>query len=123
MKVSIYQDTPSMSDELVGRIDEAGKVYDVSAGRELYVGWIDYEESEVYSLDDELLGWVEGEEDIVSCLGDENDEIGFVNQIGEVFGFDDDGEDVFLGRICDMQDAVEGAAALLLLFRSPASRQ
>ena len=122
MEVSIYQDTPSMSDELVGRIDEAGKVYNVTAGRDHYVGWIDYEESEVYSLDNELLGWVEGEEDIVSCLSEENNEVGFVNLNGEVFGFNDDGEDVFLGRISEMQDAVEGAAAFLLLFGPPAKR-
>jgi hypothetical protein len=116
MEVWIYQDTPALSDEPIGRIDETGKVYDVSAGRELYIGRIDYEEGEVYSLKNELLGWVEGEEDIVSCLGNEEDEIGFVNQYGEIFSYDDDGEDIYLGRVCDMQDSVEGAAALLLLF-------
>lgn len=90
-----------------GDVDQPGRV----------VGRIDYEEGDIFDLNETLTGWVEEEGAIIRQFSDAEDEqIGYVNEAGEVFGYTDEGEEICLGVIPDLKDAAEGAAALLLLL-------
>jgi hypothetical protein len=116
MEVKIYRDVPMLPDKLIGRIDDEGKVHNVGSGEDEFIGWIDYEEGEVYDADDELMGWLEEDGLIIGHYDDDDEDIGYVTEDGEVYGYDDDGEDVYLGKVVIMEDATEGAAAMLLFF-------
>lgn len=116
MEVQIFLDVPGEAEKLIGRIAEDGKVYNLEDGDSEFIGWIDYEEGEVYDADDGLMGWVEDDGDIVGSYEDDEEEIGFVNEDGEVFGYDEDGEELYLGKVMGIQDSTEGAAAMLLFF-------
>lgn len=116
MDVKIYQDVPMLPDKLIGRIDENGKVYQIKDGKDEYIGWLDYEAGEVYDEGDELMGWVEDDGVIIAQYEDEEEDLGYVTEEGEVYGYDESEEDLYLGKVTDMQDATEGAAAMLLFF-------
>lgn len=118
MDVLIYRDIPMMPDKLIGRIDEKGKVYDVESGKETYVGWINYEEGDVYDEEDDLMGWIEDDGAIVGHYDEDEDlEIGYITEQGEVYGYgEEEGEEIYVGKLKNMQNGAEGAAAMLLFF-------
>lgn len=117
MDVKIYRDVPMLPDKLIGRIDNEGKIYDLEdVEKEEYIGWINYEEGEVYDVDDELMGWLEDDGAIVGHYEDGDEEIGYVTEEGEVYGYDEDEEEIYLGKVTGMEDATEGAAAMLLFY-------
>jgi hypothetical protein len=116
MEVKIYRDVPLLPDVLIGRINEEGKVFDVESGEEEYIGYIDYKEGEVYDPDEDLMGWIENDGTIIGQYEDEKEEIGYVTDDGEVYGYDDEGQELYLGKVTPMQDATEGAAAMLLFY-------
>ena len=116
MDIKIYQDVPMLPDRLIGHIDDTGKVYATKSGKDEFVGWIDYEEGEVYDTEDELMGWLEEEGAIIGHYDDGDEEIGYVTDDGEVYGYDEDEKDLYLGKLVTMEDATEGAAAMLLFF-------
>jgi hypothetical protein len=114
-EIEIYREVPLSPDKLIGRIDDEAKVYDVTA-EEKMIGWIDYEEGDVYDAENELLGWVESDGAIIRYMDEEEEDIGFVTEDGEVYGYDEGGDNLYLGRVKEMRDAVEGAVAMLLFF-------
>jgi hypothetical protein len=116
MEVKIYRDVPMLPDKLIGRINDEGKVFDIESGEEEFIGWIDYNEGEVYDADDELMGWIENDGTIIGQYEDEDEEIGYVTDDGEVYGYDDEGKDLYLGKVTPTQDATDGAAAMLLFY-------
>ncbi|MBN2548642.1 MAG: hypothetical protein JXB15_05775 [Anaerolineales bacterium] len=116
MVIQIYRDVPGKDGQLIGRIAEDGKVYNLEEEPESYVGYVDYEEGEVYDEDDGLMGWIEDDGAIVGSYEDDDEEIGYVTEEGEVFGYDENGDDLYLGRVTEMRDSTEGAAAMLLFF-------
>lgn len=103
--------------EVIGWIDTRGMVYAGEPGQAAEpVGRIDYLEGDIYNAREELIGWIEDEGAIIAVCNEEDEQVGFVSEDGEVFGYDSDGEEVCLGIIPDLDDAVQGAAALLLLL-------
>jgi len=124
-RIFIYRCTTSTEDgfptlaagEVVGWIDSHGMVY---AGEPDLpsepVGRIDYLEGDIYNARDELIGWIEDEGAIIAVCNEEDEQVGFVSEDGEVFGYNPDGEEICLGIIPDLDDSVQGAAALLLLL-------
>ena len=116
MEVKIYRDVPMLPDKLIGRIDDVGKVFDIESDEEEYIGWIDYDEGEVYDADDDLMGWIEDDCTIIGQYEDDNENIGYVTDEGEVFGYDDEGKDLYMGKVALMRDTTEGAAAMLLFY-------
>lgn len=124
----IYENVVMAPDKLVGRIDADGKIYAYeSDSKEEYIGWIDYEEGEVYNVDDELIGYIEEDGEIVAVYDDDDEEsLGFVEEDGSLYLYplveeDEDEEEIegepsLVGKITEMEDATEGAAALLFFF-------
>ena len=112
MDVKIYRDKPLAPDQLIGRIDERGKVFDLTGDEENYVGWIDYDEGDIYNANDERIGWAEDDGEILKFHEDQEEEIGFVTEEGELFEYYEDDEKSF-GKLKGLQDFAEGAAALL----------
>ena len=117
MDAKIYRDVQMGPDKLVGRIDDEGRIYDVESGSDKYPGWIDYDEGEIFDESDDLMGWIEDDGMIVGYYDeDSEEEIGYVTEDGELYGYDADDNDVYVGKVANMQDATEGAAAMLFFF-------
>ena len=57
MVIKIYIDKPFAPDELSGQIDVEGLVFIAGSGKEEYLGWIDYEDGDVYNVADTLIGY------------------------------------------------------------------
>ena len=113
MDVKIYRDEALTPDNYVGRIDERGKVSRVELDKDDYLGWIDYEEGDIYDEHDDIIGWVEKDGEVIRLVDDEEEEIGFVTEEGELYWYDKNGEEEFFGKLKHMEDISEGAAALL----------
>ena len=118
MVVRIFVDKPIAPDELCGQIDAQGEVYTIGTASEEYLGWIDYEEGDVYDEDDILIGWAEDDGTIIAYYQDTEEEleIGFVTEDGQLSYYDEEGEAIYFGRLRNQQKYVEGAAALLLFI-------
>ena len=118
MVVRIFVDKPIAPDELCGQIDAQGEVYTIGTAGEEYLGWIDYEEGDVYDEADILIGWAEDDGTIIAYYQDTEEEleIGFVTEEGELSYYDEEGEAIYFGRLRNQQKYVEGAAALLLFI-------
>jgi hypothetical protein len=111
----IYKCIHLNSDKHVGSIDQEGKIFARQPGLEEYIGWIDYEDGEVYNREDIFLGWVEDDGGVVAHYDEEDIDLGYVTDGGELYLYDDEDE-IYVGKVVDMEDSVEGAAALLLFF-------
>jgi hypothetical protein len=118
MVVKFFIDKPISPDELSGYIDPEGQIFTSGSGSEEYLGWIDYDEGDVYDETDSLVGWVEDNGAIIAYYSDTEEEleIGYVTQAGELFCYDQDEKELYFGRLRNMQNAVEAAAALLLFL-------
>jgi hypothetical protein len=103
---------------LIGRIDEQGNVYEVEEQDETCLGWINFEDGDVYDDEDELIGWVEDDGTVVALSeeGDEEIEIGHVNDKGELYCYTGEDEETLVGQLKNMHDYTEGAAALLFFL-------
>jgi len=117
MDVKIYRDKALAPDKYVGRIDDRGKIFRVEFGEDDYLGWIDYEEGEIFNTEDAIIGWVEEDGEIISFIDDEENEIGFVTEEGELYWYSEDAEEEYFGTIRGMEDISEGAAGLLFFLR------
>jgi hypothetical protein len=115
MTVKIYEDKAFSPDKLIGRIEEDGKVYSIESGTSDYLGYIDYEQGEVYNDAELLLGWAEDDGTVIAYYeeDEEEEEIGYINDQGEVFFFDSNEEEVYFGSLQDWNEYSEGAAVLL----------
>ena len=70
----------------------------------------------IYNNHDDIIGWVEKDGEVIRLVNDEEKEIGFVTEEGELYWYSTDGEEEYFGKLKDMQDISEGAAALLIFF-------
>ena len=120
MSVKIYLGKPLTPDKVIGRIDDEGKIYTLEAVEEEYIGWIDYEEGDVYDDEDVVIGWAEPNGVVLAYYEDEDkeSEIGFVNDEGELFYYDENEDEVYFGGLKGFQDYAEGAAALLFFLEA-----
>lgn len=123
MDVMIYMSSGSTTVEmtpenLIGRIDDEGNVYEVEGDEEICLGWIDFEQGDVFDVEDLLIGWVEDDGTAVAVdeEADEEIEIGYVNDQGALFAYQGDDDETLVGQLQTMQDLAEGAAALLFFL-------
>ena len=123
MDVKIYMSSGSTPIEmtpenLIGRIDDEGNVYEVEGDEEICLGWIDFEQGDVFDVEDILIVWVEDDGTAVAVdeEADEEIEIGYVNDQGALFAYQGDDEETLVGQLQNMQDLAEGAAALLFFL-------
>ncbi len=118
MDVKIYRDKALAPDKYVGRIDDRGKVFKVETGEDEYLGWIDYEEGDIYDTGDAIIGWVEKDGEVIRLIRDEEEEIGFVTEDGDVYWYSKKEEEEYFGNVKVMQDFSEGAVALLFFLEN-----
>jgi hypothetical protein len=117
MDVKIYRDKALAPDMCIGRIDDRGKILKVELGEDDYLGWIDYQEGDIYDNHDVLIGWVEKDGEVIRLVEDVEEEVGFVTDESELYCYSKDGEEEYFGKLKDMQDFSEGAAALLFFHK------
>ncbi len=105
----------SAPDELIGRIDEEDNIYAITEDEEEYLGWIDYDEGEIYDDEDVLIGWAEDDGTIVAYdeESEEEIEIGYITDEGELYYYVSDDEETYLGKLVETSDYADGAAVLL----------
>ena len=123
MDVTIYMggdgsNIEIIPENMIGRIDDQGNVYEVEGGDEICLGWINFEDGDVFDDEDDLIGWVEEDGTVVAVAeeGDEEIEIGYVNENGELYCYTGEDEESLVGQLKNMQDYAEGAAALLFFI-------
>lgn len=119
MDVKILADTTEAPDQVIGRIDEEGKLYAaLEDGGEEHIGRIDYEEGDVYDTEDYLIGWAEDDGTVMVYYEeeDEEEEIGYVTEEGELFFYEGEDEEVYFGKLTGMRHYADGAAALLFFL-------
>ncbi len=118
MDVKIYADLPDEQNTLIARVNEEGKLYVIDQDKEEYIGWIDYAEGDVYDSEDYLLGWAEDDGSVMIYYEDEDEEeeIGYVTEEGEIFFYQGEDEEVYFGKLVNMKSYADGAAALLFFL-------
>jgi hypothetical protein len=123
MDVMIYMSSGSKKialtpENLIGRIDDDGNVYEVEGDEEICLGWINFEHGDVFDAEDVLIGWVEDDGKVVAVdeEADEEIEIGYVNDQGELYAYEGEDAEAMVGQLQNMQDFAEGAAALLFFL-------
>lgn len=118
MLVKIFIDKPNAPDELSGRIDAEGQIFTTGSGGRKYLGWVDYEEGDVYDDQDCLIGWAEDDGTIIAYYQETEEEleVGYITEDGEIFYYDEDEKELYFGRLRNWEYFVEGAAALLLFL-------
>ena len=105
-------------ENLIGRIDDEGNVYEVEGDEEICLGWINFDEGDVFDVEDVLIGWVEDDGTVVAVDEEEDEEIevGYVNEKGELYCYEGEDQEALVGQLENMQDYAEGAAALLFFL-------
>jgi hypothetical protein len=118
MVVKIFIDKPIAPDELSGQIDAEGQIFTTGSGNEEYLGWVDYEENDVYDEDDCLIGWAEEAGAIIAYYQETEEEleVGYVTETGEIYYYNEDEKEIYFGRLRNLKSFVEGAAALLFFL-------
>lgn len=118
MLVKIFIDKPNAPDELSGRIDAEGQIFSTGSSGRKYLGWVDYEEGDVYDDHDCLIGWTEDDGTIIAYYQETEEEleVGYITEDGEIFYYDEDEKELYFGRLRNWEYFVEGAAALLLFL-------
>lgn len=114
----IYEHIPMSPETKIGYVDADGKIFaQFDDGSVEYIGWIDYEEGDIYDEEDGLMGWIEENGEVVASYEEDDFAIGRVAENGNLYLFGEEGEDdILVGRIDKMEDPSEGAAALLFFF-------
>jgi hypothetical protein len=111
-----YRDVVLSPEKEIGHVDGSGRIYAERLGPDEFIGWINYDEGEVYNADDELMGWIEDDGTVVAAYEDEEVSIGYVTEEGQLYMYGDEEDDLYVGKVGEMEDMVEGAAALLFFF-------
>jgi hypothetical protein len=111
-----YRDVALATDKEIGHVDGSGRVYGEQLGPDEFIGWLNYEEGEVYDAEDELIGWVEDDGTVVAAFENEEVGVGYVTAEGHLYLYGEDDADIYVGKVGEMEDIVEGAAALLFFF-------
>ena len=115
MSIQLRIRTESEPEEVIGRVDEDDNIYATGEGEEEYLGWIDYEEGEIYDDEDNLIGWAEDDGTIVAYdkESEEEIELGYINDEGDLYYYTGEDEEAYLGKLVEMSDYADGAAVLL----------
>ncbi len=118
MDVKIFAEIEGEGTKQVARINEEGKLYVVDGDQEEYLGWIDYEEGNVYDNEDFLVGWAEDDGTVILYYEDEDEEeeIGYVTEEGEINFYSGDDDEIYFGKMEGMKHFADGAAALLFFL-------
>ncbi len=114
----IFEEIPMLPEKMIGTIDEDGRIYArFEEEKDEYLGWIDYEEGDIYDSEDGLMGWIEEDGEVVASYEEDDFAIGRVADDGKLYLYGEEEEgDIFVGKIAEMEDPAEGAAALLFFF-------
>ena len=121
---TIYEHVPLNPDNKLGYITDDGDIfgYVEHTNQEEYVGHVDYEEGIVCLLDDDekdaeiVVGWIDDDSNIIASFENGDIVIGYVKENGDLHYYIDDDDAPYVGKVADMKDPVEGAAALLIFF-------
>ncbi len=118
MVVKIYIDKPIAPDELCGKIDAEGQVFTSGSGGNKYLGWVDYDEGDVYDGKDQLIGWSEDDGTIIAFYQETEEEleVGYITDDGDIYYYDENEKELYFGRLRHWEYYAEGAAALLLFL-------
>ena len=112
-------------DNKLGFITDDGDIfgYMEHTNQKEYVGRVDYEEGLVCLLDDDeeedteiVLGWIDEDANIIASFENGDIVIGYVKENGDLHYYIDENDAPYVGKVSDMRDPVEGAAALLIFF-------
>ena len=122
---TIHEHVPLNPDNKLGFITDDGDIfgYMEHTGQEEYVGRVDYEEGLVCMLDEDeeedteiVLGWIDEDANIIASFENGDVIIGYVKENGDLHYYIDENDAPYVGKVSDMRDPVEGAAALLIFF-------
>ena len=108
-------------DDDLGYINDDGEIFGYleKTGEKEYIGRVDYDEGVVYLFDDDTeiaLGWVDERNRVIASFEEEDIHIGDVKSNGDLYYYIDDNDSQYIGKVEEMTDPVEGAAALLIFF-------
>ncbi|MCK6626495.1 MAG: hypothetical protein L6R45_15125 [Anaerolineae bacterium] len=112
----IYEHIELAPDVMIGRIDEAGRVYYEEEGEGEYIGRIDYEQGEVFDEDEGYMGWIEENGDIYGSYEEGDERLGRVADDGKLYLYDEGDAEVYVGQVTEMKHKADGAAAVLFFF-------
>ncbi len=119
MSHKVYLHKPLAPDDLLGRVEDDGRVYQSRPGPDRYVGRVDLRDGRIYQSmagPDRYIGRVELDSGKVYTTRFGPDEyVGRVEADGDLRLHRPFARDPYLGRIADMPSYAHGAAALLLL--------
>ena len=122
---TIHEHVPLSPDNKLGFITDDGDIFGYMEhnNQEEYVGRVDYEEGLVCLLDDNeeedteiVLGWIDEDANIIASFENGDIVIGYVKDNGDLHYYIDENDAPYVGKVSDMRDPVEGAAALLIFF-------
>jgi len=119
MSCKVYLHKPAAPDELLGRVEEDGKVYETRFGLDQYIGRVDISNGKIYasrSGPDKHIGEVELDTGRVftTRFGPDN-YVGRVQADGDLYLQKPIAPDQYIGRVAEMPSYAHGGAALLLL--------
>jgi hypothetical protein len=120
MTSHVYQQKPLAPDELMGRVDPDGKVYETRLGPDKYIGRVDVDSGKIYEAlvgPDHYLGRVDlGSGKVFLHKPMALDEyVGRVDDDGKFFHHRPLAKDDYIGKITEMASYAHGGAAFLLL--------
>ena len=122
---TIHEHIPLNPDNKLGHITDSGEIfgYVEHTNQEEYVGRVDYEEGLVCLLDDDeeedteiVVGWIDEDANIIASFENGDVVMGYVKENGDLHYYIDENDAPYVGKVSDMRDPVEGAAALLIFF-------
>lgn len=113
---NIYEHVELAPDQLIGRIDEEGRVYYEEEGESEYIGRIDYAQGEVFDEEEGYMGWVEENGEIFGSYEEGDEKLGRVADDGKLYLFDEGDVEVYVGQVTEMKHKADGAAAVFFFF-------
>mgnify|MGYP007078645226 CR=1 FL=1 len=63
-----------------------------------------------------MVGWIDEDANIIASFENGDVVIGYVKENGDLHYYIDENDAPYVGKVSDMRDPVEGAAALLIFF-------
>lgn len=119
MTSKVFRHKPLAADELLGRVEPDGRLYESRFGPDKFIGRVEIENGKVYESrvgPDKYVGRVEQDTGKVWLAKVGPDEyLGRVNGEGEFHRHKPLGPDVYIGKITEMASYAHGGAAFLLL--------
>ena len=119
MSYKVYLHKPAAPDELLGRVEDDGKVYETRFGPDQYIGRVDISNGKIYASrpgPDRHIGEVELETGNVFTVRFGPDQYeGQVQADGQLYLHKPIAPDQYIGRVVDMPSYAHGGAAFLLL--------